>query len=44
MSSASVLFVLERFLHGEAAAAAGSLGLMTALGPGFSSEKVLLRF
>jgi alkylresorcinol/alkylpyrone synthase len=44
MSSASVLFVLDRFLDRDAKAMAGTLGLMTALGPGFSSEKVLLRF
>jgi alkylresorcinol/alkylpyrone synthase len=41
MSSASVLFVLDRFLsrpHQDS----GKYGLMTALGPGFSSEHVLL--
>ena len=42
MSSASMLFVLERFLaNGDSQA--GSWGLATALGPGFSSELVLLR-
>jgi alkylresorcinol/alkylpyrone synthase len=43
MSSASVLFVLERYLQTRSPGA-GSWGLMTALGPGFSSEQVLLRF
>lgn len=42
MSSASMLFVLERFL-GNGRAEAGSWGLATALGPGFSSELVLLK-
>lgn len=42
MSSASMLFVLERFLS-NGRAVTGSYGLATALGPGFSSELVLLR-
>jgi len=40
MSSATVLFVLERFLEGNPQ---GGHALMSALGPGFSSESVLLR-
>jgi alkylresorcinol/alkylpyrone synthase len=42
MSSASVLFVLDRFLA-RSDRAPGSYSLMTALGPGFSSEHILLR-
>lgn len=42
MSSASMLFVLDRFLR-NGQNLPGSYGLATALGPGFSSELVLLR-
>jgi alkylresorcinol/alkylpyrone synthase len=42
MSSASVLFVLERFL--ASAKPTGRYGLMLALGPGFSAEQVLFRW
>ncbi len=43
MSSPTVLFVLKRFLdNGEARP--GDHALLTALGPGFSAENVLLRF
>ncbi|MBA4603784.1 type III polyketide synthase [Thermoactinomyces mirandus] len=42
MSSATILFVLEREL--EKCHAAGSYGLMSALGPGFSLELALLRW
>jgi alkylresorcinol/alkylpyrone synthase len=42
MSSASVLFVLERFL--AATPPSGDYGLMLALGPGFSAEQVLFRW
>ncbi len=42
MSSPSVLFVLERFLARRPQQ--GALGLMMALGPGFSSEQVLFRW
>lgn len=42
MSSATVLFVLERELQGSHAP--GTYGLLTALGPGFSSEWMLLRW
>lgn len=41
MSSATVFFVLQRFLH---KGKHGDLGLCTALGPGFSSELLLLRW
>jgi alkylresorcinol/alkylpyrone synthase len=43
MSSASVLFVLERFLR-PGRTQPGQHGLVTALGPGFCSEQVLVRF
>ncbi len=42
MSSASVLFVLERFLEGHPAGS-GEHGAISALGPGFSAEHVLFR-
>jgi alkylresorcinol/alkylpyrone synthase len=41
LSSTSVLLVLERVLPRQSP---GRLGLMTAMGPGFCSELVLLRF
>lgn len=43
MSSPTVLFVLERFLDDDSVRA-GDWGLLTALGPGFTSELVLLRW
>ncbi|MBI3872932.1 MAG: type III polyketide synthase [candidate division Zixibacteria bacterium] len=43
MSSPTVLFVLERLLAAQAARA-GEWGILTALGPGFSAENVLLQF
>jgi alkylresorcinol/alkylpyrone synthase len=43
LSSASVLFVLEDFLRTEEARS-GDYGLMIAMGPGFGSELVLLRW
>lgn len=43
LSSASVLFVLGDFLDG-ADARPGDLGLLAAMGPGFSAELVLLRW
>jgi alkylresorcinol/alkylpyrone synthase len=43
MSSPTVLFVLERLLK-SAPPKPSDLGILTALGPGFSSENVLLRF
>jgi len=42
MSSPTCLFVLERFLE-RGAIAAGERALLTALGPGFSAEYVLMR-
>lgn len=41
MSSATVLFVLERMLE---SAKSGEYGLLAALGPGFSSEQVLIQW
>lgn len=41
MSSASVLFVLEQIMQ---EAQPGEYGIMTALGPGFSSEQLLLKW
>jgi alkylresorcinol/alkylpyrone synthase len=41
MSSATILFVLNRYME---IAEAGDIGLTTALGPGFSSELLLLRW
>lgn len=43
LSSASVLFVLADLL-GSAEARAGDLGLLAALGPGFSAELILLQW
>lgn len=42
MSSATVLFVLKRFMEQEVAH--GERGLITALGPGFSSELLLVEW
>ncbi len=42
MSSASVLFVLERFMR--VTPPRGGYGVMLALGPGFSAEQVLFRW
>ncbi|VEF48018.1 naringenin-chalcone synthase [Bacillus freudenreichii] len=42
MSSASVLFVLEQFLRKDIKG--GEYGIITALGPGFSSELLLVRW
>lgn len=42
MSSASVLFVLEQFLRKDISS--GEYGMITALGPGFSSELLLVRW
>ncbi len=43
MSSVTVLFVLNEFLR-NGNAAPNDLGIITALGPGFSSESLLVRF
>lgn len=42
MSSATVLYVLERFM--DRAPKKGTIGLMLSFGPGFSAQRVLLRF
>lgn len=42
MSSATVLYVLERFLDKEIPE--GELGLMLSFGPGFSAQRILLEF
>jgi alkylresorcinol/alkylpyrone synthase len=42
MSSVTVLFILERFLQ-DGEFATGDLGVLSAMGPGFSSEHVLFR-
>jgi alkylresorcinol/alkylpyrone synthase len=44
MSSATVLFVLERLLGERPAPAPGSWGLLAAFGPGFAAELSLLRW
>ncbi|MDP4200324.1 MAG: 3-oxoacyl-[acyl-carrier-protein] synthase III C-terminal domain-containing protein [Bacteroidota bacterium] len=43
MSSATVLFILKRFLE-ENHPGSGEYGIITALGPGFSSELVLVQW
>jgi len=42
MSSATVLYVLERFMDDKPEK--GDLGLMLSFGPGFSAQRVLLKF
>jgi len=42
MSSATVLYVLERFMDKDLPK--GDLGLMLSFGPGFSAQRVLLKF
>jgi alkylresorcinol/alkylpyrone synthase len=42
MSSVTVLFILERFLEGGESAK-GDLGVLSAMGPGFSAEHVFFR-
>ena len=42
MSSATVLYVLERFLERDIPQ--GELGLMLSFGPGFSAQRILLEF
>ncbi|RZM23478.1 MAG: type III polyketide synthase [Pedobacter sp.] len=42
MSSATVLYVLERFINGNAKK--GDLGLMLSFGPGFSAQRILLKW
>jgi alkylresorcinol/alkylpyrone synthase len=43
MSSATILFVLDRLLRSETAVP-GDWGLMIGLGPGFAAEGALLRW
>lgn len=43
MSSPTVLFVLDQLLR-KGSPRSGEVGLLTALGPGFSSENLLLKF
>ena len=43
MSSPSVIYVLDEFLKNVKSAKAGEYGLISSLGPGFSSELVLFR-
>ncbi len=42
MSSATVLYVLERFMDSEIKK--GQTGLMLSFGPGFSAQRILLRW
>lgn len=42
MSSATVMYVLERFLNGSPKQ--GDLGLMLSFGPGFSAQRILLKW
>ena len=42
MSSATVLYVLERFLDKDIPA--GDTGLMLSFGPGFSAQSILLKW
>jgi len=42
MSSATVLYVLERYM--ERKTAAGDIGLMLSFGPGFSAQRILLKW
>ena len=42
MSSATVLYVLERFMNNRPEK--GEKGLMLSFGPGFSAQRVLLQF
>lgn len=43
MSSATVLYVLERYLY-EICPASGDYGLMLSFGPGFSAQRILLKW
>lgn len=44
MSAATVLFILERFMENLKTTQANALGLLVALGPGFSAEMLLLEW
>ncbi len=42
MSSATILYVLERFM--DAKPKVGDIGLMLSFGPGFSAQRILLQW
>jgi predicted naringenin-chalcone synthase len=42
MSSATVIYVLERFIQNKPAK--GDLGLMLSFGPGFTAQRILLKW
>ena len=42
MSSATVLYVLERFMDGDRKA--GEKGIMLSFGPGFSAQRILIEW
>ena len=44
MSSATVIYVLERFMQQEAAPQKGDYGLMLSFGPGFTAQRILLKW
>lgn len=44
MSAATVLFILERFMENLRTTPTNALGLLAALGPGFSAELLLLKW
>ena len=44
MSSATVLYVLERFTEQEPAPQKGDYGLMLSFGPGFTAQRILLKW
>lgn len=44
MSAVTVLFILERFMQTPKMTQPNTLGLLVALGPGFSAEQVLLKW
>ena len=44
MSSATVMYVLERFMQQEAAPQKDDYGLMLSFGPGFTAQRILLKW
>jgi alkylresorcinol/alkylpyrone synthase len=44
MSSATVIYVLERFMQQESAPQKGDYGLMLSFGPGFTAQRILLKW
>ena len=44
MSSATVIYVLERFMQQEAAPQKDDYGLMLSFGPGFTAQRILLKW